>query len=646
MEPFCRGRCASPGAGALEALESSSVLSSAWIQLQTRPVHHSCIQTTPSNLQCLFDNTMAPPFPETKITLDYPLYGCDFDPQDSNRLFVAGGGGASRTGVGNKITLLDATSREKLEVAGELTLSQDEDNPTNLVAGQRKGKATLLWAGINSSASEIDKGNNAHFRVFGAEQAPPKSKSLLGARISELNRSSLFSSHDKDAYQRLLRVTQPFPGAPQFGAVATGFAKESQIALFEVATGNNVAPRKRGVLDLAKEAVDLDVIQTDKDKHQLMYCDNHNIYTLDVAEASAHGEPKCIYTMPEDDTKPSFRCIRYLSPTFAIAVANLPSPGGVVLYGFRLPKAGRPDGVARIAVNTKLPKRRGAKATGLAVANLNPVSAPGATQGDSQFIVAVANNDFSIHLYSLDHRIMGEVDLLANLHPLQVLKGVHPAMITNLCFSHFTPPKTATARTQYLKLASTSVSNSVVVQSVPLKKFYDRSGKVRRGGPPRQPRYVTALQAKGPSPTSMLLFFAAVALVFSVLVQGILEVRGLSTPTVGGHKWLPARIHAVPASAPAPHAGFLARLLEESSLAQHRDGIVLLDSEVPGELKVDSAAQDGSARSWEELAPEQQALWKQRLQKGGHWAEDMGTVVFKGILFGELAGAVGAMVGG
>ncbi|KAJ4391968.1 hypothetical protein N0V93_005588 [Gnomoniopsis smithogilvyi] len=588
---------------------------------------------------------MAPPFPETKITLDYPLYGCDFDPQDPNRLFVAGGGGASRTGVGNKITLLDATSREKLQVAGEITLSKNEDNPTNLVAGQRKGKATLLYAGINSSVDDIDKGNNAHFRVFGAEQAPSKAKSILGARISELSRSTLFSSQDKDAYQRLLRVTQPFAGAAQFGAVATGLAKESQIALFEVAAGNNAAPRSMGVLDLSKEAADLDVVQTDKGKFQLMYCDNHNIYTLDVAETSTTGEPKSIYTMPDDDAKPSFRCIRYLSPKFAIAVANLPSPGGVVLYGFRLPKAGREDGVARIAVNTKLPKRKGAKATGLAIANLSPISTLGATQGDTQFVIAVANNDFSIHLYSLDHRIMGDVDLLANLHPLQVLKEVHPAMITNLCFSHFSPPKAPTARTQYLKLASTSVSNSVVVQSIPLKKFTDRSGKVRRGGPPRQPRYVTALQATSPSPTSMLLFFAAVALIFSILVQGVLEVRGLAQPTVGGHKWLPSSIHAVPATRPAPHAGFLARLLEGSNMAQHKDGIVLLDSEIPGELKVDTT-HDGSARSWEELAPQQQTLWKQRLQKSGHWAEDMGTVVFKGILFGELAGAVGAMVGG
>ncbi len=41
-------------------------------------------------------------------TLDYPLYVCDFDPADAGRLIVGGGGGASRTGVGNKLVGLVA----------------------------------------------------------------------------------------------------------------------------------------------------------------------------------------------------------------------------------------------------------------------------------------------------------------------------------------------------------------------------------------------------------------------------------------------------------------------------------------------------------------------------------------------------------
>lgn len=43
------------------------------------------------------------PFPRASIELDYPLYALDFDPEDATRLVVGGGGGAGRSGVGNKI---------------------------------------------------------------------------------------------------------------------------------------------------------------------------------------------------------------------------------------------------------------------------------------------------------------------------------------------------------------------------------------------------------------------------------------------------------------------------------------------------------------------------------------------------------------
>jgi len=46
---------------------------------------------------------MAPLIPSAKLTLPYPLYACDFDPVDSTRLVVGGGGGAGRSGVENKI---------------------------------------------------------------------------------------------------------------------------------------------------------------------------------------------------------------------------------------------------------------------------------------------------------------------------------------------------------------------------------------------------------------------------------------------------------------------------------------------------------------------------------------------------------------
>lgn len=597
------------------------------------------------------------PFPESTIDVGYPLYGCDFDPQDPNRLFVGGGGGATKSGVGNKITLLDASSLEKLEPAGEVELSGNEDNVANLVVGQRKGKATLLYAGINSSPDDLKKGKNEHFRVFSVE--PPKAKAVLGARISELSRTQLFTTADSDTYQRLLRLSQPFAGHPQLGAVATGFANSThQIALYDVAAGNNVAPKPRGVFEISKEAIDLDVIQTAEDQFQVLYCDDYDIYTANVPKTGeVTAEPARVYSIPHDDSsglRPALRCLRYLSPHFAVGVANLPKSRGVVLYGFRLPKAGKEDARARISVNAKLPKRQGLKATGLAVANLSPVSAPGAKQGDAQFVLAVAGNDLSIHLYTLDHQAIGDIDMLANLLPLTTLRSVHSAMVTSLAFSHFAPPKSGTGRIQHLRLASTSVGNAVAVQSLPLRKFIDPSAPVRRGGPPRQPRYVLAMSSRRPTIWGLVAGITCFVVLVSVLLQGILEVKGLAPPTVGGHRWLPSAIHAVPPRPVPQHSGFLAKLLAEKSGGDKAGQVVVLD--VDGkEVEVlttatgaEAAAASGepAATSWEDLAPEQKEAWKDRLRRSGHWAEEYGETIFKGILFGELAGVVGGFVAG
>ena len=49
-------------------------------------------------------------FPKASAKLNYPLYACDFDPQDSSRIVVGGGGGPGRSGVGNKIVSNHPTS--------------------------------------------------------------------------------------------------------------------------------------------------------------------------------------------------------------------------------------------------------------------------------------------------------------------------------------------------------------------------------------------------------------------------------------------------------------------------------------------------------------------------------------------------------
>lgn len=46
---------------------------------------------------------MAPPVATAKLTLTYPIYAADFDPNNNGFVVVGGGGGEGRSGVGNKL---------------------------------------------------------------------------------------------------------------------------------------------------------------------------------------------------------------------------------------------------------------------------------------------------------------------------------------------------------------------------------------------------------------------------------------------------------------------------------------------------------------------------------------------------------------
>ncbi|KAK0737015.1 hypothetical protein B0T21DRAFT_450213 [Apiosordaria backusii] len=619
---------------------------------------------------------MAPAIPSAEIRLSYPLYALDFDPQDANRLVVGGGGGAGRSGVGNQISVLDTSTKEALQVVSEIELSRDEDSVNTIAVGPRKKNSVLVYAGINSSEEDVKKGKNEHFRVFAAD-LPSKSKATAGGpKITELSRSSLFTTKDTEAYQRVLRISQPYEGSKQVGAVATGVyraAKDPQIAIFDVppATGNNTAPKPGGNLELVKEAMDMDIIQISDDDYQLAYCDDYDIHTLDINNKSDPKQLNCVWTMPHDESmgakaRPSFRSIRYLTPTFVLCVANLPQASGCVLQGFRLPNPagiGKEDkeGKARLALSVHLPKnvRRG---TGLAVGNLSPPATPSQKQGDTQFVIAVTGQDSSITLYTLEHQALAGLTLISNCHIITTLKEVHPGPISGLAFSNFVPPPVPGSKSPAtIKLASIgSMGNTCVVHTLPLKKLPPStsvSSSVKSLVPAR---YVIALKSHGPGHKGFLLFLAISAVLIAVLAQALMEVNGLARPILGTK-------HVVPASWQAPYIKGLREEARTKKLQQQeeqersnlladilgqqqpQDGgvpkVVLKQEEGSNEIKM--VEEDGEkGKEWEELPVEQQELWKKALKKAGHWGEDVGEAVFKGVLFGEIGGLVGAFVRG
>ncbi|EGO58083.1 hypothetical protein NEUTE1DRAFT_82267 [Neurospora tetrasperma FGSC 2508] len=638
------------------------------------------------------------PIPSAELRTSYSLYSLEFDPEDANRLIVAGGGGPGNHGVGNKITAIDASRPDTLDIVSEIELSRDEDSVATLAVGPRNKDSILLYAGVNSSADDIAKGKNEHFRVFSLDQ-PSKAKALSEKpKITELSRTSLFATTEKDTYQRVLRLSAPFPGSAQVGAVATGFSKEPEIALFDVPNMGAATPKLRGNLELVKEAVDIDIIQTGDDSYQLAYCDEYEMRTMNIGKGISEG-PKLVFTMPDEaavtgNARPSFRSVRYLTPDFLLAVANLPKGGGVVLHGFRMPKNDKihnklkekeeeeaKKGNARLCISAKLPSSV-TRATGLAVRNLSRPASPTAKQGDAQFVIAVTGQDSSITIYTLDHQSVADINLIVNLFKVTTFKNVHNGPISGVAFSYVVPPadsnsdekavaKKGSVRPEYVKLASIgSVGNSCIVHSLPLKKFVDKTAQTRRGGAPRAARYVLALKSQAPSPKGLLFFTALITLFIGVFVQSFLEIKGYSSPMIGARRFAPVSWQQNPRYGagqgvvgnanyanseslnPDGVHGFLASLLADKDLKVQdgqakklvlnvgaKDGIVQVSGH---DAEVDSTAP--TPKEWDELHETQKKAWKEKLKAAGHWGEGMGETIFKNILFGELGAVVGGLV--
>lgn len=414
--------------------------------------------------------------------------------------------------------------------------------------------------------------------------------SLRPPKVVEVARTRLFESRDKDVYQRLLRLPPP----PAFstslvGATASAFSRNPEIALFETGittSGSAAAVRARGRVPLDRDAMDLDVIQGKNETYQLAHCYDHELFLFIVPKATKDrvpsffpgksSGPKSVYSIPHDvfsgspgpSSRPSFRSIRFLTPGFILAVANLPQRRGVVLQGLQLPaklceeteKIDDSAGMARLSISRRLPQSV-AQATGLAVRNLNPHTT-NSMLGNTQFIIAVAGHDASISLFTLDYNTTKAIrlkessektEVLSNLLPFATLNSMHPTHITGLSFSVFLPSAALRSSdshslqnksTPVIKLASVSVGNSVVVHAIPLRKaiepFQTKNIKNQVDGFSIEDRYIVAIPPNKRQFPGHKLLASIIALFIAFIIQSFLEARGLiSTDITGTKRWVP-----------------------------------------------------------------------------------------------------------
>ncbi|KAI9823808.1 MAG: hypothetical protein M1826_007629 [Phylliscum demangeonii] len=606
------------------------------------------------------------------IKLTYPIYAADFDERDDGYLLAGGGGGEGRSGVGNKITLLDAHAPHELAQLAERELSRDEDSVTSLAVANRIGPGSaLVLAGVNSSTAAQQAGTNEHLRAFTVtyptldKPDPPREKPTMdavlketssgsAAAIEERSRRSLFSTSSairKETYQRLLRISPAPDGGDdaRLAALATGLAPDGEVVLVDAGTGT-VHDRVRGRFRLKKgeEAADVDMIAcSDDDAHHVAYCTDYDVWTCKVPRGSSAAQPiseqdaRCAYSIPHADVfssgkrRATLRALRFLTPSLLLLLANLPGRSGVELLVLQHHEK---DGGGAIERRKRLHRSMKA-AVGLDVCRL-----PARADRSTQCVIAAAGQDVSIELLTLTvHPSTG----IGRFEHYATYRDVHPLQMTKISFSKRPTGEGARLDLEsHLKLASVSMGNTVVVQTFPLTRTSpgpDRVGEYKLEAPPRRVAIKLSIVS------------IALAVLIALLSRWLLASGSVQAgPDVVRHV---STVDAAPSSSPAPYATVSALRLRDllRGQAARVDGPArpvhvkigadgLIASLAAGDDNNDDDEAKKRGRGWADLKEEEKDMWRQRLEQAGEWTVNEGEELLKGIVFGQIAAVVAHVV--
>ncbi|PWY85689.1 hypothetical protein BO94DRAFT_535822 [Aspergillus sclerotioniger CBS 115572] len=624
---------------------------------------------------------MAPTIPSAKLTLSCPLFAADFDPRNHSFLLVSGGGGEGRSGVGNKIVLLNTSKRQEISEVVDIELSRDEDSVTSLAAAQTTDDAIIALAGINSSVAEQKRDNNQHLRSFRIDYPPRKSGSLKGkkkkaasspGKTTPLSRASLFrtlkgTKASSDTYQRTLRLS-PWKAdseSPRVAAIATGLAPAGEVVFFSAtATPSTSDVIGRIRLNSDEEAEDVDITDLpSKGQFRVAYTNGVDVFICQISadtRSNASPDVHCVYTTPLPEkglrARPKFRALRFLSPTTLLLLQNAPDRKGceLVLLDLRQATSGQkstPAGKAPIVRRKKL--RKTIKiGLGLDICNLGPGSDPDNQQ--QQAVVAISGSDQSIEILTLDFNPM--TSRYGVLQHFSSLREVHPFAMTKLCFSPFHPPShpvSPETPPQYIKLASVSMGNTVVVHTLPLSPC-----------PPtnRYPRYVLSMPGESEIWTNLTSGFAALLsiLIVCFVLQAFTEIRGAMPPYLGATDWLPPSIRdavARPYYAPPPPLHFPSpettldtppkiRTLHDLITSSQQPPLIhcnpstntlLIDTADPMVLAESDSNTQHQHHRWKDLPSEIRQRWILQLTQAGYEAStDDSESVLDRVLFGTM----------
>ncbi|KAH8732532.1 hypothetical protein GQ44DRAFT_697785 [Phaeosphaeriaceae sp. PMI808] len=591
-----------------------------------------------------------------------------------------GGGGGGRHGIKNKITGFDFSSRApKIESSAELEVS--EDDSVTCLANLATKDGLILYAGNGSNVDDRLKGQDMHFRSF--ELQFPKSKTASSTdegsgQISFMSKTMLFTppkaeSARKEAYQRLIRLSPPQRNTSgilnkRIGAIATGLAgDENELVIFS-ATSNRPQAQdiiQRIALPKGQEANDVDIFDQGEGLFQVAYVMDQEVYIQDVdydfikSKSRTSKERRKLYTVPHPDGgeksgRSKLRSVRWLSPKHLLFLLNKPNRTGAELVVLHLYE----EGPGSIIIRKTLP-RHVAAATDMDVALLDSDS-----NGAYQVAIAVGGIDISLSVFTIDYNGPAH-DSLSRFHKYATYDSVHDVQMTKVIFSPFNKPDVASGKAagpQYIRLASTSLGNTISVETFELQ--------------PHKSRHVlqTARTRTLHSAASYLvvaMIVAAIALMAQSFVdpQGHLT-RGLIPSRFQniagktfGEAHLSKRRAANLNNVDTPAAKVERRIrdllhlhnppVDSSSIQTKKALVVHHDPETGGELSTEihddheaMLEKHTEAKRWDELSKEEQLLWKKKLTDAGMWAVGEGETILKSIFFGQLGGLVGQVAHG
>ncbi|KAF1842017.1 uncharacterized protein K460DRAFT_319677 [Cucurbitaria berberidis CBS 394.84] len=617
----------------------------------------------------------------SKAQTSYPIFAASFASQRPSLLVVAGGGGAGKHGVKNNITAFDFSSRAPtVQPLAEVEASVD-DSITSL-ANLATKDGLILYAGINSSQEDRARGKNEHFRSF--ELQFPKSKAgaeKSDASISFLSKTSLLTppqsaSAKHDAYQRLVKLSPPQRPASstpnhRIGAVASSLAGDdnNEIVIF---SATSTKPQNEEIIERIKlphgqEAVDLDIFDLGEGLFKVAYALDQEIFLQDVkydfSEKKSKGGHRKVYTIPQLNSggRSRIRCIRWLTPTHLLLLVNEPNRTGVEMKVLHLYE----EGPAHVISRKKLPRHIKA-ATDLDVALLDKDSS-----GQYQIAIAIGAIDMSLSVYTMDYHGPSR-DSLSSLHSFNSYDNVHGTAMTKVVFSPFYKPEVPgrPVGKQYLRLASTSLSGTISVETFQLQ--------------PTGSRFVLhTARSRNLFTAATYLVIAMVVAVVALLVQSLLDPEGNLTKNIlpsslqnaasqqktFGESHREKRHNAILNNADSPIVKTSHRVADllhlhlphalssspdaPASADQQQKALVIHDTETDGTLSTEIhddheavLKQHAQAKKWDDLSTEERKLWKRKLQDAGMWAVDEGETILKSIFFGQIGGLIGQVAQG